>query len=209
VIEELGWLLRGLAIGIAVAAPIGPVNVLCMHRTLAHGRLNGFISGLGAAAADATFGLVAAFGVTVVADFLMGQQSWLRLGGGIFLLALGVRIFLARPAAPAVETDRHGLGWAIASTYLLTITNPLTILSFIGIFAGAGLGQGETGYAGAAIIVLGVFLGSCLWWLALSFGIGMVRHRLDERGLQWINRGSGALIFVFGIGALASLFVLA
>ena len=208
-IEQLGWLLRGLAIGVAVAAPIGPVNVLCMHRTLAHGRLNGFVSGLGAAAADATFGLVAAFGVTVVADFLIGQQSWLRLGGGVFLLALGVRIFLARPAVQAVETGRHGLRLAIASTYLLTITNPLTILSFLGIFAGAGLGQGDTGYGGAAIIVIGVFLGSGLWWLALSLGIGMVRHKLDERGLAWINRGSGALIFLFGIAALASLAALA
>ncbi len=204
-IEELGWLLTGLAIGVAVAAPIGPVNVLCMHRTLAHGRLNGFVAGLGAAAADATFGAIAAFGVTVVADFLIGQQSWLRLGGGLFLLGLGVRIFLSRPAAQAVETERRGLGRAIASTYLLTITNPLTILSFVGIFAGAGLGQGDTGFGGAAIIVIGVFLGSGAWWLALALGIGMVRHKLDERGLSWINRGSGGLIFLFGIGALASL----
>lgn len=208
-IEELGWLLRGLAIGVAVAAPIGPVNVLCMHRTLAHGRLNGFVSGLGAAAADATFGAIAAFGVTVVADFLLGQQSWLRLGGGLFLLGLGVRIFLAKPWRAAIATEQRGLRWAIASTFLLTITNPLTILSFVGIFAGAGLGQGDTGFVGAAIIVIGVFLGSGAWWLALSLGIGMVRHKLDERGLAWINRGSGALIFLFGVAALASLMAFA
>ena len=208
-IEELGWLLRGLAIGVAVAAPIGPVNVLCMHRTLAHGRLNGFVSGLGAAAADATFGAIAAFGVTVVADFLLGQQSWLRLGGGLFLLGLGVRIFLAKPSGAAIATEQRGLRWAIASTFLLTITNPLTILSFVGIFAGAGLGQGDTGFVGAAIIVIGVFLGSGVWWLALSLGIGMVRHKLDERGLAWINRGSGALIFLFGVAALASLMAFA
>jgi threonine/homoserine/homoserine lactone efflux protein len=209
VTDEIGWLVRGLIIGIAVAAPIGPVNVLCMHRTLAFGRLNGFTSGLGAAAADATFGLIAAFGVTVVADFLIGQQYWLRLGGGAFLLGLGIRIYLAKPAAPVTTTDQRGLGWAITSTYLLTITNPLTILSFVGIFAGAGLGQGDTGYLGAGIIVLGVFLGSGVWWLALSLGIGMIRHKLDERGLQWINRGSGTVIFVFGIGALVSVTALA
>ncbi len=202
---EWGFLLRGLLIGVAVAAPIGPVNVLCMHRTLAHGRLIGFVSGLGAALADASFGAVAAFGLTAVADFLIGQQHWTRLVGGLFLLVLGARIFLSPPRDSAAADGDANLWRAIATTFALTITNPLTILSFVGIFAGAGLIRTGVGYAAAAVLVLGVFLGSGLWWLALSGFVGLVRHRLDRQALFWINRGSGTLIVVFGVAALASL----
>ncbi len=202
---EWSLLLRGLVIGIAVAAPIGPVNVLCMHRTLAHGRLTGFASGLGAAVADALFGAIAAFGLTAVAAFLIDQQLWMRLVGGTFLLGLGAKIFLAAPSDPAAQVIDGSLARNLATTFLLTITNPLTILSFVAIFAGTGLARPAGDYRGAGVVVLGVFLGSALWWLVLSTVIGLVRHKLERRGLVWINRGSGTLIFAFGLAAWASL----
>ena len=202
---EWSFLLRGLLIGIAVAAPVGPVNVLCMQRTLAHGPVNGLVSGLGAAFADALFGAMAAFGLTAVADFLIGQQYWMRALGGAFLLGLGVRIFLSRPRGRGGEERDSNLGQAVSTTFLLTITNPMTILAFVAIFAGTGLARADGDYMGAAVLVLGVFLGSALWWLVLSTFIGLVRHRLDDRAMAWINRGSGALIFTFGLAAWASL----
>ena len=202
---EGSFLLRGLLIGIAVAAPVGPVNVLCMQRTLAHGPVNGLVSGLGAAFADALFGAMAAFGLTAVADFLIGQQYWMRALGGAFLLGLGVKIFLSRPRGRGGEERDSNLGQAVSTTFLLTITNPMTILAFVAIFAGTGLARADGDYVGAAVLVLGVFLGSALWWLVLSTFIGLVRHRLDDRAMAWINRGSGALIFTFGLAAWASL----
>ncbi len=203
--SELGLLLRGLLIGIAVAAPVGPVNVLCMQRTLAHGARNGFVSGLGAAAADALGGAIAAFGLTAVADFLIGQQYWMRALGGTFLLGLGAKIFLSRPRGRGEEQRDSNLGRAVGTTFLLTITNPMTILAFVAIFAGAGLARADGDFVGAAVLVLGVFLGSALWWLALSAFVARVRHKLDDRAMAWINRGSGALIFAFGLAAWASL----
>ena len=176
-----------------------------MHRTLAHGRLTGFASGLGAAVADALFGAIAAFGLTAVTAFLIDQQLMMRLAGGAFLLGLGAKIFLSAPNDPAAQVIDRGLARSLATTFLLTITNPLTILSFVAIFAGAGLARPEGDYRGASLLVLDVFLGSALWWLSLSTVIGLLRHKLERGGLVWINRGSGALIFAFGVAAWASL----
>ena len=184
---EWGLLARGLVIGLVVAAPIGPVNVLCMHRTMAHGRLVGFASGLGAAVADALFGAIAAFGLTAVATFLIGQQLWMRLAGGAFLLALGTKVFLSKPSDPAGQSDDSGLAGALATTFLLTITNPLTIVSFVAIFAGAGLARPHGDYWGAGVLVLGVFLGSALWWLVLSLVIGVTAIAAPKHGCSQVK----------------------
>ena len=177
--ELLGTLFRGLVIGFSIAAPVGPVGVLCIRRTLANGRCAGFLSGLGAASADALYCCVAAFGLTSVSGFLVDQQLLLRPVGGAFLLYLGFRIFRERPderQAAISGTSYGGLARAYSSTFLLTITNPLTILSFAAFFAGLGLI--ETGYVPAAVLVLGVFSGSTLWWLLLSGGVSLFRSRL-------------------------------
>lgn len=194
--------LRGLVIGFSIAAPVGPIGVLCIRRTLADGRLAGFLSGMGAASADMFYGAVAAFGLTAIQKLLLGQSNWLRIVGGIFLLYLGVKTFFSAPAEKAVTETRGGLFGAYLSTFFLTITNPLTILSFIAIFAGLQLGETDGNYASASLMVLGVFLGSATWWLTLSTGVSLLREKFTPALLIWVNRLAGFIIFAFGIAAL-------
>jgi threonine/homoserine/homoserine lactone efflux protein len=149
---------------------------------------------------------VAAFGLTLVSGVLVSQAGWLRLVGGVFLCWLGVRTFLAPPATGAAGTGGGPGRWsAWASTFALTLTNPTTILSFAAVFAGLGAGAAGADYREAALIVAGVFIGSAAWWLILSGGVGLFRHRLEPRHLRWVNRVSGGVIAAFGILALASL----
>jgi threonine/homoserine/homoserine lactone efflux protein len=203
---SVGLFLKGIIIGFAIAAPVGPIGVLCIRRTLADGRISGLVSGLGAATADALYGAVAALGLTFVAEFLMGGESWLRLVGGAFLVFLGVRTFLARPAERAAPAARSGLPGAYASTFFLTLTNPTTILSFAAIFAGLGVAGDANGDALSAMsLVLGVFLGSAAWWFVLSGVTSLFRTRLSVRGLRWVNWISGTLIAAFGVLAVSGL----
>jgi threonine/homoserine/homoserine lactone efflux protein len=193
-------LITGFVIGLSIAAPVGPIGVLCIRRTLADGRLAGFLSGLGAATADMIYGTIAAFGLSVIMDLLIGQANWLRLVGGIFLIYLGIRTLLSKPAEKEAETkQRSGLVGAYLSTLLLTLTNPMTILSFIAIFAGA-LPTGSQG--SPLVLVAGVFTGSACWWLGLSFGVGLMRGKLESSHMMWINRLSGVIILGFGIFSL-------
>ncbi len=197
------FFLKGLGIGFAVAAPVGPIGVLCIQRTLARGRLIGFVSGLGAAVADGVYGLIAASGLTVISGFLIDQQDWLALGGGLFLCYLAVRTFFRAGQTDGARVD-GGSGWtAFLSTFLLTLTNPTTILSFIAIFAGLGLAASRGSVGEASLLVLGVFLGSAAWWLLLAGGTGLMRERmLRGSGLTWVNRIAGLIIGGFGIAAL-------
>ena len=202
---ETNLFLRGLGIGFCIAAPVGPIGVLCIRRTLADGRVAGLVSGLGAAVADAIYGAIAAFGLTAISDALVAQQTWLRLGGGVFLIFLGAKTFLAPPPARAAEVSAKGLAGAFASTVGLTLTNPMTILSFALVFAGLGLAGSRTSYAAASAMVLGVFIGSALWWLLLSGGVGLLRNQFDASRMRWVNRISGILIAGFGLAALVDL----
>jgi len=204
-----GFLVRGLIIGFSIAAPVGPIGVLCIQRTLARGRICGLLSGLGAATADGTYGLIAGFGLTFISSFLIGQQLWIRLIGGVFLLYLGLRTILSKPAQPerarATTAKGENLLAAYLSTLFLTLTNPLTILSFVAIFAGIGVGGANRSYTSAAVLVLGVFGGSALWWVILSSGVSILRTKLNTQALDWVNRISGAIIITFGVLALLSL----
>ncbi len=201
---EHSFFLRGIVIGFSIAAPVGPIGVLCIRRTLAQGRLCGLITGLGAATADALYGGIAGFGLTAVSNLLVSQQAWLRLIGGLFLCYLGVKSFFARPTQSTVAPKGGALSGAYVSTLILTFTNPMTILSFAAVFAGLGLGGGATDYGGAALLVLGVFLGSALWWLFLSGGVGLLREKLNDDHFRWVNRISGTIIAGFGLLALVS-----
>ena len=194
--------LRGLIIGFSIAAPVGPIGVLCIRRTLAEGRLTGFLSGMGAASADMFYGVVAAFGLTVVQELLIGQSTWLQVVGGVFLLYLGLKTFFSKPSKKAAESRSGGLFDAYLTTFFLTITNPLTILSFIAIFAGLRLGEIDGNYLSASFMVLGVFLGSATWWLTLSTGVSLLREKFTPALLTWVNRLAGVIIFVFGLLAL-------
>jgi threonine/homoserine/homoserine lactone efflux protein len=196
---EVTFFLRGLIIGFSIAAPVGPIGVLCIRRTLVKGRISGFISGLGAATADALYGCVAGFGLTFISSFLIGQQAWFSLIGGVFLLYLGIRTFLARPSEEPASEKGSGLLAAYGSTFFLTLTNPVTILAFAAIFAGLGITSRAGDYLSAGILVSGVFLGSALWWFILSAGVGLVRRKFDLQVLRWVNRISGLIIIGFGV----------
>jgi threonine/homoserine/homoserine lactone efflux protein len=194
---------RGLLIGLAVAMPVGPIGMLCIRRTLTHGRLNGFAAGLGAATADAAYGAVAALGLSALSSMLVASSFWLRLVGGLFLLYLGATTLLAQPAERPAGTNGRGLLGAYASTFALTSSNPLTILSFATIFAGAG--AVTSGVIEVALLVLGVLLGSALWWLLLSGGVSVLYGRLGTKGLRWVNRVAGAVLLAFAATTLAGL----
>lgn len=196
--------LRGLLIGISIAAPVGPIGVLCIRRTLAEGRFSGLVSGLGAASADAIYGIIAGFSLTFISGFLVAQQTWLRLFGGLFLCYLGFRTFLSPPPKESVKIQSKGLAGNYFSIFFLTLTNPMTILSFAAIFAGLGLAQNGAGYLSASLMVFGVFSGSAIWWLALSLGVGCFRDRVTPIWMHRINRFSGMVIFTFGIIAIIS-----
>jgi threonine/homoserine/homoserine lactone efflux protein len=199
--QILSFFLKGIAIGLSIAAPVGPIGVLCIRRTLQHGRRDGLACGLGAACADTIYGAVAAFGLTAVSDFLVAQQSWLNLGGGAFLCLLGVRTMLGRPAPDAPPPAAADLGSAFSTTLALTLTNPMTILSFVAVFAGFGLAR-SPGLSMAAALVAGVLIGSALWWLLLTGAVSHLRRRISDRAMRLINEGSGVVILAFGVYAL-------
>lgn len=183
--------------GIIIAAPVGPVGVLCVRRTIFEGPVYGFVSGLGAAVADAIFGIIAAFGLTVISDFLIGHQGWLKAVGAAFLMFIGARaILMSRDATPA-PISGESLAGAFASTFLLTVTNPISILAFAGVFASAGLSGAEATWATAAMLVAGVFSGSLAWWLLLCGTAGGVRHLVREIHLVWVSRTSGIILVGF------------
>jgi threonine/homoserine/homoserine lactone efflux protein len=201
---DILFLYRGLVIGFSIAAPVGPIGVLCIRRTLAEGRTSGFVSGLGAATADAIYGCIAGFGLTFISNFLVREQVWLRLVGGVFLCYLGLKTFFAKPAEQSESPKGNNLAGGYASTFFLTLTNPMTIISFAAIFAGLGLGGSRGSYGSAGALVSGVFAGSALWWFALTGGVGAFREQFNPHGLSWVNRISGAIIAGFGLFALLS-----
>lgn len=201
----LGFLLKGVLVGLIIAVPTGPVGVLCIRRTIFHGRVAGFVSGLGAATADAIFGIIAAFGLSVISDLLLDYQQWLRIGGAAFLLLLGITAFAADPLeGTQTQRDPEDLIADFASTFVLTITNPITILAFLAIFAGIGFGGAQATLGRAAILVLGVWFGSLLWWALLAFGAGAMRVSFGRHHLVWIHRGSGGILVFSGVALLSS-----
>ncbi|MBV8203316.1 MAG: LysE family transporter, partial [Acidobacteria bacterium] len=187
-------------LGFSIAAPVGPIGLLCIRRTLAEGKASGFVSGLSAATADAFYGFVAAFGLTAISAFLLHYLLPLRLIGGLFLFYLAVKIFFSKATEKAANAKIDVPLWkSYSSTVFLTLTNPTTILSFMAVFAGLGIVGSDQNYLTAGSMVLGVFLGSALWWLILSSGVGWFKNKFDARRLIWVNRISGVLIATLGL----------
>jgi threonine/homoserine/homoserine lactone efflux protein len=198
---DLSFLVRGIAIGFTVAVGVGPISLLTIRRTLAHGRVYGLASGLGVATADASYGGIAAFGLTAITAVLVGARTVLGLIGGIFLVWLGIRTLLApAPDHAAAVRERPGLIGAAVSIYGLTMTNTMTILSFGAIFAGLGLAGRSVGEA--ALLTLGVWLGSMAWWVILTSVLAVFRSRVTPRILLAISRVSGVVLLLFGVLAL-------
>jgi len=197
----MGLFLTGFILGLSIAAPVGPIGLLCIHRTLAEGRASGFVSGLGAATADASYGLAAALGLTAISSLLLGYQMIIKTAGVVFLMFLAGRIFFSATSANAARGElRVSLIRSYVSTFFLTIANPLTILSFLAVFAGLGIGTSTSDYAAAVWVDLGVFLGSACWWLLLSTCAGFFKMN-DER-MRWVHRISGVSIAALGIASL-------
>ena len=193
-------LLQGLIIGFCIAAPVGPINLLCLRRSLVDGRRVGFISGLGAAAADSVYGAIAALGLTAITDFLILHRPWLQLFGGIFMCGLGLEMMWKRPVRRETNAPLHvsRMRDAFVSTFLLTLPNPMTIIAFTGVFAGLGLGWQTDGALGTLELIGGVFLGSSMWWLVLTLLAGTFGRHIDDGTLRWINFGAGLIIAAFG-----------
>ncbi|MGK7936463.1 MAG: LysE family translocator [Xenococcaceae cyanobacterium] len=199
---EIHLLLRGLVLGLAIAAPVGPIGVLCIRQTLAFGWLRGFTCGLGAATADAMYGCIAGFGLTFIAELMIEQQIWLRLMGGVFLCYLGVKNFMVPIQLDTIQIKDIKLFGVYISTLLLTLSNPATILAFAAIFSGIGLTSIQRNYFSAIILVTGVFLGSGLWGLFLSSTMMLLKAKLTLTNFKFINQISGLVITAFGLIAL-------
>jgi threonine/homoserine/homoserine lactone efflux protein len=196
--------MRGIVIGFSIAAPIGPIGILCIRRTLVEGRVVGLASGLGAATAHALYGCIAGFGLTFISDLMLGQKVWLHLIGGVFLIYLGLITLLPRHAEQFVSAKGIRPVSACSSVFFLTLTNPMTILSFAGIMTGLGVGSAGKEYISALALVLGVFFGSVLWWFILNNSVDLFRNQFNVHSMIWVNRVSGVIITVFGVAVLIS-----
>jgi threonine/homoserine/homoserine lactone efflux protein len=203
-VEEI-YLLKGIILGFLVAAPVGPIGILCIKRTLSYGWLFGFVSGLGAATADTMYASIAAFSLTVIINLLLSQQFFLRLIGGIFLCYLGIKIFFSKPSEKEASTKGGSLFSAYISVFFLTVMNPVTILVLAGIFSGLGMVRDGINYTSGTQVVLGILIGSASWWLILSIVVSMLRNRMNIKFLSWVNHVSGIAMLIFGLIALYGL----
>jgi len=189
-------LLRGIAAGFAISAPVGPVNVLCVSRTITKGWRAGIVSGLGAAAADTFYGSIAGFSINIVIGFLIREQSTLRLYGGILLVLLGFWYYFKRPAS--LSNNKGADHSDFVTTFLLNLTNPTTVLSFLAVLAVLGLSEHRPAWL-TLIMVAGIFGGSMGWWLILTGITNHFRERFNDRAMLWMNRIGGIAIGAFGV----------
>ena len=200
--------LKGLIVGFCLAAPVGPIAALCVQRTISKRLLSGLVSGLGAAVADAVYGAVAAFGATMISEFLISERTWMQRIGGVILIFMGLRLFLTKPVGGEEEevrpgervgkVDGRGLMGDFLSTLFLTLTNPMTFVAFAAVFTTMGIGAVRGHPILTTELVGGVLLGSALWWLILCAGAHALRRHCDYRKLTVVNRGTG--VFVIGVG---------
>lgn len=194
--------ITGLIAGFVIAVPVGPINVLCVRRTIMHGRLVGLVSGLGAAAADTLFGAIAAFGLVFIYTLLLTERFWLGIGGTAILIVIGIRTLLAEPPRPQASPDPPNLLGDFTSTFFLTLTNPVTILSFLAAFSAFGIQGDERIGLDDWLLLLGVFIGSTAWWLILTTSVGLFHGKFDDRTLRWANRIAGLVILAFAAAIL-------
>jgi threonine/homoserine/homoserine lactone efflux protein len=195
--KPLELLLRGAIAGLAISAPVGPVNVLCVSRTIKKGLLGGIASGLGAAAADTIYGSIAGFSITFIIAWLVRELFWIRVVGGLLLIAIGLVYYFKRPKSLG-DAPGDSAGSDIATTFLLTLTNPTTILSFLAVLAVLGLGEHRP-WALTSFLVLGIFGGAMFWWMLLALVSGHFRGRFNDRGVVWLNRIAAMAIGSFGL----------
>jgi threonine/homoserine/homoserine lactone efflux protein len=190
--------LRGIAAGVAISAPVGPVNVLCVSRTISKGWWAGIVSGIGAAAADTIYGSIAGFSISIVIGFLIREQSKLRLGGGILLVLMGIWYYHKRPDSLSKHSKGNASHSDLVTTFLLNLTNPTTVLSFLAVLAVLGLSERRAAWL-TLIMIGGIFVGSMAWWLLLTGITNRFRDRFDDQAMVWMNRIGGIAIVAFGV----------
>lgn len=205
---ELFW--KGFLVGLMVSIPLGPIGVLCVQRTLNKGRKSGFFSGLGASAADTIFAVIAGFGVNYIIHFVKEQQIYFQIFGGILVIFLGIHIFYTNPVRQLrmQRMNKNKLSQDFFSVFVLTITNPMAILLFVAMFAGINIATDSKGIFDMTGLITGVFAGSASWWFLLSGFVNFWRHRFRLKSIWWMNKVAGVLIFLLGILAIASIWVL-
>jgi threonine/homoserine/homoserine lactone efflux protein len=199
--RQLDLLLRGVLAGLAIAIPVGPVNILCISRTLTNGRVAGIVSGLGAAAADTLYGAIAGFSISLVINFLVREKFWIRLVGGALLVAIGIVYWLKKPKSLKEEAEKSSHS-AFVTSLLLTLTNPTTVLSYMAVLAALRLGESRP-WTLTLFLVLGIFCGSMIWWIVLAVVSGHFRKRFNDRAVVWMNRIAAVAIGSFGIVTMA------
>jgi len=197
--------LKGMVIGFLISLPVGPIAVLCIHRTLNEGRIHGMVSGLAAATTDVVYGFLAVSGLSFISNFLIKEQLWFRLLGGLFLCYMGVRLLRSKLIQKAVSEDSTSYFSNYVSALFLTLSNPSTFIALAAIFAGLGVTQTRVHHVSAGLLVSGVFTGSVLWWFILNSVTGVFLKKLDYIKLAWLNRVSGIVIAGFGLLVLVSL----
>lgn len=192
---------KAVLIGFFLSVPIGPVNLLCIRRTLLGGRIIGFISGFGAAVADTFFAFAAAFGLSFINNFFLKEEKWLQLGGGVLICIMGIMSILSRKSVKPEQNGSTGKGGfqAFISTFFLTLANPITILAFAASFAGFGLISSDGGHTSATLAVVGVFLGTIMWWFTISSISSILRRKLNSHVIHRVTQISGLIITVFGV----------
>lgn len=196
--KPLELLLRGAIAGLAISAPVGPVNVLCVSRTIKKGLLGGIVSGLGAAAADTVYGSIAGFSITFIIAWLVRELFWIRVVGGVLLIAIGLVYYFKRPQSLGETAKRDSAGSDMATTFLLTLTNPTTVLSFLAVLAVLRLGEHRP-WMLTSFLVLGIFGGAMFWWTLLALISGHFRDRFNDRAVVWLNRIGALAIGAFGL----------
>lgn len=203
---DFSFLYKGIILGFSVAAPVGPIGILCINRTLNKSYSSGLISGLGAATADLTYGLIAGFGITIISNFIVDHKIGFQIISLMFLFYLGIKTLTKTSNTPQLNKDsNHGLLSDYITTFTLTITNPLTILFFFAVFAGLGLSNIEQSRWASVSLAIGVFIGSTAWWILLSVFTYKLKKVISNKILKYINIFSGLLILFFGFVILYDL----
>lgn len=191
-------LLKSFILGLSVSAPVGPIGLLCIQRILSRGKTAGFMTGLGASSANLIYASIAAFGFSVVSSFLIEQQMLLRIIGTVFLFYLGIKTFLKKPSNTAANLKGESYIGMYLSTFILMITNPVTILNFVAMFAGLGFDKSSNTNLSSFSFIIGVFLGAIAWWFILSNVVSKFRNKITPH-LGLVNKIAGLLIIILGI----------
>jgi threonine/homoserine/homoserine lactone efflux protein len=203
------YLWKGIVVGLSASIPLGPIGVLCIQRTLNKGKISGFVSGLGAAAADGFYAIIAGFGISIIIDTLIEYQIFFRIVGGLILLIMGIKLLRTNPGIQLrnqLKKKRKGLFGDFISIFALTVSNPITVFVFAAVFAGFGIVGTESKASSVLILILGVLIGASLWWFSVASIVSIFRQKIRLRKMLIINRIAGVLVIIFGLFVVATLF---